>query len=100
MNLVGKSSETGYYGQDVFANYKSTGASAYYKQFAEFQVTHNMSVRKRYDKWTAQVGVQNLFDEDPPRISFSGPTRVGNVALGSSYDAIGRRMFVNIARRW
>ena len=99
-NLVGKSSETGYYGQDVFANYKSTGASAYYKQFAEFQATHNMSVRKRYDKWTAQVGVQNLFDEDPPRISFSGPTRVGNVALGSSYDAIGRRMFVNIARRW
>ena len=99
MDVVAKSSDTGYYGKDVYANYRGTGVAAYYKQAAEFQVTHNVSVRKKFDKWTAQVGIQNLFDEQPPYIS-SGTTRVGNVSLGSSYDAVGRRMFVNIARRW
>ena len=100
MDVVGKSSDTGYYGKDVFANYRSTGVSAYYKQQSEFQVTHNISVRKKFDKWAAQVGVQNLFDEQPPYISTGGSTRVGNVTLGSSYDAIGRRMFLNVSRRW
>jgi iron complex outermembrane receptor protein len=100
MDVVGKSSDTGYYGKDVFANYRSTGVSAYYKQQSEFQVTHNISVRKKFDKWAAQVGVQNLFDEQPPYISTGGSTRVGNVTLGSSYDAIGRRMYLNVSRRW
>lgn len=100
MDFVGKSSETGYYEQDIYTSYRSTLVPYYSKQFAEFQVTHNASIRKKFDKWTAQIGVQNLFDERPPFISTGGPARVGNTALTSSYDSIGRRMFVNIGRRW
>jgi iron complex outermembrane receptor protein len=99
MDVVSKSSDTDYYGTDVFNNYKGTGVAAYYKQHAEFQITHNVSIRKKFDKWTAEVGIQNLFDEQPPYVS-TGTTRVGNAALNSSYDFLGRRMFFNVSRRW
>ncbi|BDF93947.1 TonB-dependent receptor [Pseudoalteromonas sp. KAN5] len=42
------------------------------------------------------VGVANLFDEEPPVVSDSGTLNVGNAALYSQYDRIGRRVFANI----
>lgn len=100
MDVVGKSSNTGYFGKDIFRGYWGTNASIFRKQQSEFQITHNISVRKRFDKWSALVGVQNLFDEQPPHLSDGVTTRVGNTALSSSYDGIGRSLFVNISRRW
>ena len=100
MDVVGKTSNTGYYGKDIWPNYANSGVAAYYKQQSEFQITHTLSVRKKFDRWTAQAGVQNLFDEQPPYLSVGGPTRVGTVGLNSSYDTIGRRLFVNVSRRW
>lgn len=47
------------------------------------------------DGWQAVVGVRNLTDKAPPRISRGGGTRAGNSAFYSQYDWFGRQFFVN-----
>ena len=100
MKYVGKTSDSDYYGQDVFPNYRSTGKAAYYKQQSEMQIVHTLSVRRKYDKWSWIVGVRNVFDEQPPIVSYGGPSRVGNAALGTSYDWTGRAVNVIFTRSW
>ncbi len=46
--------------------------------------------------WSTTVGVRNLMDKEPPRISRGGGTRVGNSAFYSQYDWLGRSYFVNL----
>jgi iron complex outermembrane receptor protein len=72
--------------------------NVYYKQFNEFTAYHSLSVRKRMDDWTFQVGVQNLFDESAPSQS-AGQFRIGTAAL-NLYDVRGRRGFISITKRW
>ena len=60
-----------------------------------------MSLRYRADKWEAIVGVNNVFDKDPPFVSTgSGATRIGNAIAISNYDILGRRAFVNVGYRF
>lgn len=68
-----------------------------YKQYAEWEMTHDISVRWREDGWTAQVGVINVFDSLAPTTSTgAGTTRIGNAVAISNYDATGRRLFINL----
>ena len=127
MNIVGKGSDTGYLGRDQFLStrYSTTcrnsaatvapcttllasaataggltviGTPIYYKQYTEFYMTHDLSVRKRMDKWTLQGGVQNLFDERPPAGS-AGQFRIGTAAL-NGYDMVGRSLFLRAGYKW
>ena len=127
MNVIGKASDTGYLGQDEYPSttYSSTctnaagvvapcttllasaatasglrvvGAPVLYKQYTEFYLTHDLSLRKRMDKWTAQAGVLNVFDEHPPAASVN-QFRIGTAAL-NAYDMVGRRAFVRLTYRW
>jgi len=41
-------------------------------------------------------GVANVFDKKPPRVSPAGASAVGNAALYSQYDNLGRRIFFNL----
>jgi iron complex outermembrane receptor protein len=99
MRYVSKTSDSDYYGRDVYSSYRSTGKPYYAKQQSEMQVVHSLSVRRKYDKWSWLVGVRNIFDEQPPILS-SGTTRVGNVALNTSYDWTGRAVNVVFTRSW
>ncbi|KAK0332359.1 hypothetical protein LTR94_025206, partial [Friedmanniomyces endolithicus] len=72
------------------------GETVYYDRTAEFYMTHSVSLRKRFDDLTFQIGVNNIFDENAPLVS-TGATRVGNVPLTSQYDYVGRRAFVSIS---
>ncbi len=56
---------------------------------------HAVSGSFAYEDFDVIVGVANLFDEEPPRISASG-FELGNAALFSQYDFIGRRVFANV----
>lgn len=56
---------------------------------------HSVSGSYAFDNFDVLVGVANVFDEKPPRISASGD-QVGNAARFSQYDFIGRRVFANI----
>lgn len=61
---------------------------------------HNVSVQYRADKWTATVGVRNLFDREPESISAGVFNRLGNAPLYSGFqDAyLGRSAFINVSR--
>jgi len=77
------------------------GETVYRDTTAEAYQNHNISIRKKADLWTFQLGINNIFDENAPWVSNGGgSSRVGNVALTSQYDWAGRRAFVSISRSW
>lgn len=61
---------------------------------------HSASVTKKMEDigLTATLGMANLFDEEPPKVSYTGGvTREGNAAFYSMYDQLGRRVFLNLS---
>lgn len=60
-------------------------------------VIHSLSASTTFnDNLDVTVGVANVFDKQPPKVSFGA--RVGNVPLfASQIDYLGRRAFVNLA---
>jgi len=51
----------------------------------------------------AWVGMRNIFDKRPPQVSLFGtgsPGVIGPVVATSQYDFLGRRMFVNVSRKF
>ena len=61
---------------------------------------HSFSLNYRAPKYELGVGVRNLFDTDPPFISSGAYNRVGNAALYSGYDFVGRQFFANVTTRF
>ena len=65
-------------------------------------VYHNLSVSYDFENSgiTALIGVANLTDEEPPRVTTQGTDdtfdSVGSVAFYSQYDWFGRRVFANV----
>lgn len=89
---------------DLFAFDETTGevdealAQAYrdsYRLEVKDYFLHSASVQFDINKdFEMTVGVRNLFDKKPPRIS-AAVTTIGNAPLYSGYDFIGRSFFVN-----
>ncbi len=74
---------------------------AYVKRHLEFHAQHDLSVRRRFGEDLAlTVGVNNLFDEQPPYYSSGGSSRFANMRLTSQYDIIGRRAFFQLQKAW
>ena len=52
-----------------------------------------------WDKYTFRVGVNNLFDKDPPLLAFISATTLGEAGTTmnaySTYDTLGRQIFMN-----
>ena len=50
------------------------------------------------------VGMSNIFDKRPPQVSRVGgtgiPALIGPVVGTSQYDFLGRRIFVNVSRKF
>jgi iron complex outermembrane receptor protein len=64
---------------------------------------HDLSVSLDRDTWAVTFGVNNLFNEEPHLNdqNASGDTQAnGNEVLGSGYDILGRRLFMNVSKRW
>ena len=85
-------------GTSIYNAGTSLSPFVYYKQYTEFYVTHDLSVRRKFNDWTFSAGVQNVFDERPPSQS-AGQFRVGTAAL-NGYDVIGRRAFFLVSKKW
>lgn len=70
--------------------------NAVFDRTAEDRLYHGLSVQYRADDWSAVVGVNNVFDKEPPTMSAGGgSTRFGNVpAFATQYDWFGRELFV------
>lgn len=70
---------------------------------AEKVLYHAASIRRNFndDQVSLTVGVSNLFDKEPPKVSQTRTNNdvintVGQVPYQSQYDFIGRRIFVNL----
>lgn len=70
---------------------------------AERTIYHSASLSKTFndEKFTVILGVANMFNKEPPRISEAGANRetmtnLGAVAYQSQYDFVGRRVFLNL----
>lgn len=64
---------------------------------------HDLSVTYSQDTWIVRAGVNNLLDEDPAIVdqNTSGATQASsNAVLGSGYDLLGRRFFVNVTKQF
>jgi iron complex outermembrane receptor protein len=64
---------------------------------------HDMSISVNRDTWGLTFGVNNVFNEGPAVIdqNAAGATLgLGSEVLGSGYDIIGRRLFVNVTKNW
>jgi iron complex outermembrane receptor protein len=123
MTIIGKGSDTEQIGGDVFTQtrYSSTcrvsggpalpcfsllgsgpltvvGRPVYFKQYNELTIYNDVAIRRKFDQWTLQFGIQNVADERPPSQS-TLQFRVGTAAL-NGFDMVGRRAYVNVTRRW
>ena len=76
---------------------------------AESRVYHALSVTREFETWRITLGVANLFDEEPPRVtsgaSASGAnlgeiTTIGQAPFTSNYDYVGRRGFVSVSKKF
>lgn len=97
-DIVAESSNDHLYSSNT-ANY--LGETVYMNRTVDTYINHNVSIRKKMDKWTVQVGIRNLFDDTATFTSGSGGGRgAGNVPLSSQYDYLGRRGFISLTRSW
>lgn len=103
------------YGQRIYAPCELTGCvetddpSTPWLDFssvvteADAQYYHDLSVSYSQDTWVIRAGVNNLFNEDPVTIdqNASGSTQASsNAQLGSGYDLLGRRFFLNVTKQF
>jgi iron complex outermembrane receptor protein len=65
--------------------------------FAKEQFLHSASVRYSQDRWSLLVGVDNIFNTDPPFVDSSEVFSVNNVAIGNGYDYDGREVFASFS---
>ncbi len=67
---------------------------------------HSASVTKEFKDQGFQItaGVRNIFDTRPPRVSTIGggglPSMIGPVVGTSQYDFLGRRVFLNLSKKF
>lgn len=65
---------------------------------------HNFSLTKEIDeKFEITLGVSNLFDTRPPRVSVLNGGQIsmlGPVVAASQYSFVGRRAFINVRRKF
>ncbi|PVM93889.1 TonB-dependent receptor plug domain-containing protein [Caulobacter endophyticus] len=109
--FVGHQSNYDYqFGTDISApsNYTTPQGARYRgKNHAEAMWYHHLSLRYRTDTWEGLVGVSNVFNEAPPKVSPALADRgnytygrVGSYAFATQYDYIGRQAFVSLTRRF
>lgn len=63
----------------------------------------DLSMSYSQDTWVIRAGVNNLFDEDPALTDqdASGDVQnTSNAVLGSGYDLLGRRFFLNVTKQF
>ncbi|HEX2139669.1 MAG TPA: hypothetical protein VHG33_08155 [Woeseiaceae bacterium] len=70
---------------------------------AEARTYHHLSVSREFENgFTGRLGVANVFDEEPPRMSAyttgSEVSVLGQVAFYSQYDWYGRRFFLDVTK--
>lgn len=68
--------------------------NAVFDTAAEHRTYQGVSVHYKQPKWSVLVGIRNLFDIEPPKVSTGTVSRYGNVpAFATQYDLLGRSLY-------
>lgn len=68
------------------------------KGFADEYFEHTVSYRYQADTWRLIVGIDNVFDVEPPLVDSSEVFAVSNVPIGNGYDLDGRQYFFSFRK--
>jgi len=101
--FIGSSGLTEQYEGDTFTFFNGLNGETFREDLETgTQIYHTLSVSKTFDKITATLGVNNIFDRQPPLVSvdwsFAGEfngSRTGSAAQ-NSWDLYGRRAFFTL----
>lgn len=105
LNYTGSGSNLGYEGEDGISGAFYADGASYITSVDEF-ITHDLTVRKEWDSFTAVIGLRNITDEEPPRISdgddAGSARRLGNYPASSQYidGYIGRSLFLTLSKEF
>ena len=68
--------------------------------FADDYFVHNMTVSygNADQDFSVVLGVNNIFDRDPPEVDGSEVTSVSNVPIGAGFNVNGRTFFASIRK--
>lgn len=58
---------------------------------------HNVSISYTADNYKVVFGVNNVFNEEPPKVDPNGSFSSHNIPLGVGYDFMGRTPFINFS---
>ena len=99
INHIGETDNLARFGRSQVVYYDDSTVDIDLK--AEATTYHSVSVSRDFDSgYTARLGVSNVLNEKPPRMtSYGTGTEVdvlGEVAFYSQYDWFGRRYFLNV----
>ena len=109
VDFVGKSSNEKQFIQDngALCNFNSDTQAIFgdycYKVTTGATFYHSASVTQRFgakDRYEFTLGVSNIFDTKPPRISTPAVQNIGQVPAVSQYDWLGRRLFISAKARF
>ena len=56
---------------------------------------NNMSLYYSADRWSAGLGIRNVFDEWPPQVDGNEVFSINNTPIGAGYDLRGRSIFLD-----
>jgi iron complex outermembrane receptor protein len=97
--MVGHSSDNPFTGTTLF-DFRGTGQNVASNYVVPFYTNSTVSIRRKFDKFTLEAGIKNLFNQAPPAISVNddnSPGREGTTPLAiSQYDLIGRSFYALI----
>jgi iron complex outermembrane receptor protein len=100
LNMVGHTSDDRFVSA-VDRNYNGLGQAVQFDHHGPFYTTSNIALRRKFGDWSAEFGVQNLFDKSPPPYGAEGfQSRIGEIPLISQYDLIGRTFFIDVERHF
>jgi iron complex outermembrane receptor protein len=68
--------------------------------FAGDYFIHTASLGWTNNDWSIRAGVRNLFDREPPQVDSAEVFAFANNPVGVGYDYNGRRVFINVSRRF
>ncbi len=102
MNFIGSSSNHRDFGGDT-ATLRGETVRVVLK--TDTVVYHTASVTREFENWgmRARLGVANVLDEEPPRVttlSLGEVSTIGKSAFYSQYDWLGRRYFLDLTKKF
>ena len=97
--MIGHSSDNPF-SQTTLTNFRGTGETVVASYVMPFYTLSTISIRRKFDKFSVEFGVKNMFDQAPPAISSGDADRApgaGTTPLAvSQYDLIGRSFYFDI----